>query len=157
MVIPRRRRDTRAGPTRQDLGSPGFFHGVARLLLAAGMRLSDRSAFGFLHTQLQVGWHWLRTLTVEQYEITWKQRAAVARYSTGTASLQLIGRPEAFSMPWLRVRLAPVAHRIQQRLSDFPRGEMALHHSWRPVRVHSTLNDSRVLQFAQVAGRALVV
>jgi hypothetical protein len=33
-----------------------FFSGIPRLLLAAGLRLFDRSPFGFLHTQIQVGW-----------------------------------------------------------------------------------------------------
>jgi len=35
------------------------------LLLAAGLRLHDRSAFGFLHTQIQLGWSWRRTLRTE--------------------------------------------------------------------------------------------
>jgi hypothetical protein len=36
------------------------------LLLAARLRLLDWSTFGFLHTQIQVGWSWLSTLRARQ-------------------------------------------------------------------------------------------
>jgi hypothetical protein len=39
---------------------------LSRLFLAAGLRLHDRGAFGFLHTQIQVSWSWRRTLSAEE-------------------------------------------------------------------------------------------
>ncbi len=61
-----RRIGPRARAIRPDLGSTGVVPGLSRLLLAAGLRLPDRSAFGFLHAQIQVGWSWRRTLRAEQ-------------------------------------------------------------------------------------------
>jgi hypothetical protein len=45
-----------------DLGSTGFFPGIPRLLLAAGLRVSYWSSSGFLYPQIQVGWSGRRTL-----------------------------------------------------------------------------------------------
>src|SRR6202022_1959668 len=51
-----------------------------------------------------------------------------------------------------RVRLAPMAHRVEQRPQRLSERSNGVYHSRRPVRIHSTFNDSRALQFAELLG-----
>jgi len=66
--------------------------------------------------------------------------------------LQPIASPQLFPCHGSGVRLAPVAHRIQQRPQRLSEGSDGVYHSRRRIRVNGTLNDSRALQFAELLG-----
>jgi hypothetical protein len=69
-----------------------------------------------------------------------------------TALLQPIGSPELFPCHGSRVRLAPVAHRNQQRPQRLSERSNGVYHSRRRIRVNGALHDSRALQFAELLG-----
>jgi hypothetical protein len=66
--------------------------------------------------------------------------------------LQSIGSPELFQCHSSGVRLAPVAHGVQQRPQRLSKRSDGVYHSRRRVRVNGTFNDSRALQFAELLG-----
>src|SRR5713226_9985877 len=69
-----------------------------------------------------------------------------------TALLQPIGSPKLFQCHGSRVRLAPMAHGVQQRPQRLSKRSNGVYHSRRRIRVYGALNDSRALQFAELLG-----
>src|SRR6266481_3004087 len=90
---------TCALPIWPDLGSTGFFPGIARLLLAPWLRLPDRSATGFLHTQLQVGRSWHVALRVEPQQ-NYPQTEVGVELILRSGLIAADRKLGAFSMPW---------------------------------------------------------
>src|ERR1700731_3565026 len=70
-----------------------------------------------------------------------------------TALLQPIGSPELFQCHGSGVRLAPVAHGVQQRPQRLSERRNRVYHTRRPVGIHRTIDDSRGLQIAELLGK----
>jgi len=66
--------------------------------------------------------------------------------------LQSIGSAELLQCHGSRVRLAPVAHGVQQRPQRLSKRGNGVYHSRRRVGVNGTFNDSRGLQLAKLLG-----
>src|SRR3981081_1341284 len=74
-------------------------------------------------------------------------RVAVVRH---VDLLLPIGSPELFQRHGSRVRLAPVAHSVQQRPQRLSQRSNGVYHSrWR-IRINGTFDDSRALQIAEL-------
>ncbi len=68
------------------------------------------------------------------------------------ASLLTIGGPELLHCHGSCMRLAPVAHRVQQGPQRFSQWSNGVHDPRRCVRVYGTFNDSRAPQITELLG-----
>jgi hypothetical protein len=84
-----------------------------------------------------------------QFVDCWRFGAISAHMS---ALLQSIGSSELFHCHGSRMRLAPVAHSVQQRPQRPSQRSNGVYHSRRRIRINGTLDDSGALQLAELLG-----